>query len=243
MPIPGRSRRARSITPAASSARWRRFIRFRIRSEPACSERCRCGINRGSLSIRRQRSSSMQAGSSDESRNRSSSGTSASSRRASWPRAGLPGRSWPYEVMSTPVSTTSRKPDWPEAGRTRARTCSTTAPIGTERLGPRPNGMMQKVQRWSQPCCTWTKARARPANSVTRWAAVSRACMMSETASPAVRAASDQLPARSFSSLPITLVTPGMALQRAGSIWAAQPVTTMRASGCSRWARRIACRA
>ncbi len=31
-----------------------------------------------------------------------------------------------------------------------------------ERLGPRPNGMTQNVQRWSQPCCTCTNARARP---------------------------------------------------------------------------------
>ena len=27
----------------------------------------------------------------------------------------------------------------------------TTAPAGTDRDGPRPNGMMQNVQRWSQP--------------------------------------------------------------------------------------------
>ena len=64
--------------------------------------------------------------------------------------------------MSTPVSTTSliaaRRPARAPARRSRRS--------ARERLGPRPNGMMQKVQRWSQPCCTWTKARARPANSV-----------------------------------------------------------------------------
>ena len=45
---------------------------------------------------------------------------------------------------------------------------ATTAPIGTLRFGPRPNGMTQNVQRWAQPCCTCTKARTRPENSVTR---------------------------------------------------------------------------
>ena len=32
-------------------------------------------------------------------------------------------------------------------------------PAPTERDGPRPKGMMQKVQRWSQPVCTARKAR------------------------------------------------------------------------------------
>ena len=48
---------------------------------------------------------------------------------------------------------------------------------------------------------------------------------------------------RSFSSLPTTWSTSGMAAKLAGSIWAAQPVTTMRASGFSRRALRIAWRA
>src|ERR687898_748212 len=56
--------------------------------------------------------------------------------------------------MSTPVRTTSGVPF-----STSLRTCSTTAPAGTERDGPRPYGMMQKVQRWSQPFCTSMKAR------------------------------------------------------------------------------------
>ena len=40
---------------------------------------------------------------------------------------------------------------------------------------------MQNVQRWSQPFCTWTKARVRPAKASTRWAAVSLTAMMSLT--------------------------------------------------------------
>ncbi len=42
--------------------------------------------------------------------------------------------------------------------------------------------MMQKVQRWSQPCCTWTKARVRPVRPVTGWDTALRAAMMSLTA-------------------------------------------------------------
>jgi len=46
-------------------------------------------------------------GSIDDSRSRRKSGTSANSRRANCPSRGAPGRSLPYEAMSTPVSTTS----------------------------------------------------------------------------------------------------------------------------------------
>ncbi len=41
--------------------------------------------------------------------------------------------------------------------------------------------MMQKVQRWSQPFCTCTKARALPSMASTRWPAVSLTDMMSLT--------------------------------------------------------------
>ena len=112
--------------------------------------------------------------------------------------------------------------------------------MGTDRLGPRPNGMMQNVHRWSHPCCTCTNARARPANSVTMWGAVSRACMMSDTADPAP---SVQLSGFSLSSLPSTRVTPGIAAQDDGSICAAHPVTTIAASGLSRARRRMVWRA
>ena len=56
-------------------AACRRFIRFRIRSSPACSDRCRCGISRGSSASSRHRSSSISAGSSEDRRSRGSSGT------------------------------------------------------------------------------------------------------------------------------------------------------------------------
>ena len=46
---------------------------------------------------------------------------------------------------------------------------------------PRPNGMMQKVQRWSQPFCTCRKARVWPSKWSTIWGAVSRTLMMSLT--------------------------------------------------------------
>ena len=236
MAMPGRRARARSTTAMASARRCRRRMRFRIRSLPACSDRCRCGISRGSSAISRHRSSSIAAG---------------IDRRQPQPRQF---RAPPAAGAGSSGRATGRR-----AGRDRRRRCRRrsarspgsrrrpgcapgrrSTPIGTERLGPRPNGMMQNVQRWSQPCCTCTKARARLANSVTRWAAVSRAAMMSDTAEPAPGC---QLSGFSLSSLPRTRWTLGRAAQAAGSICAAQPVTTMRASGRSRATRRMAWRA
>ena len=45
----GRSERSFSTTASASSRRCRRFMRFKIMSSPDCSERCRCGIRRWSV--------------------------------------------------------------------------------------------------------------------------------------------------------------------------------------------------
>ncbi len=67
---PGRNARARAITASASARKCRRFMRFRIRSLPACMDRCRCGISRGSSAISRHRSSSIAAGSSEDRRSR-----------------------------------------------------------------------------------------------------------------------------------------------------------------------------
>ena len=67
-----------------------------------------------------------------------------------------------------------------------------------------------------------------------------RAAMMSPTAT---RASPLHARASSFSSLPSTRATSGMAAKVSGEDCAAQPVTTMRASGCSRLMRRIVCRA
>ena len=58
----------RAATASTSARSWRRFMRFRIRSSPAWTDRCRCGISRGSSAIRRQRSSSISTGSSEDRR-------------------------------------------------------------------------------------------------------------------------------------------------------------------------------
>jgi hypothetical protein len=111
--------------------------------------------------------------------------------------------------------------------------------------------MMQNVQRWSQPFCTCTKARARPSRPSTRCAAVSFTTMMSSTAtfssassdgcSRAARHAR-QAPTLIFSSLPSTSATSGIAAKSSGVVCAAQPVTTMRACGRSRLSLRMAWR-
>ncbi len=122
---------------------------------------------------------------------------------------------------------------------TTARACRTASATGTERLSPLPCGMMQNVQAWSHPCCTSRKARARPAIPTTGATSWSRARPISPTALPAP---GSQLSARSFSTLPSTRATPGIAAHRAGAICAAQPVTTIDAPGRSRCARATALR-
>ena len=47
----GRAALSRSTVATASARLWRRFIRLRIMSSPACSDRWRCGISRGSPAI------------------------------------------------------------------------------------------------------------------------------------------------------------------------------------------------
>ena len=152
-------------------------MRFSTISSPACNDRCRCGIRRASLAMASNRSSSASTESMDEMRRRSSSGTWRSRLFTSVPSLGSPGRS---RAIAGDV----------DAGQhhlaravldTRVRTCSTTAPMGTERELPRPNGMMQKVQRWSQPFCTCTKARVWPRMPSMRCGAVSLTAMMSLT--------------------------------------------------------------
>ena len=98
---------------------------------------------------------------------------------------------------------------------------------------------MQKVQRWSQPFCTSTKARERSAKPATRCGAVSRTAMMSETRT---RSVPRKAAASNFSRLPSTRATSGIAANVSGSICAAQPVTKIRASGRARFALRIAWR-
>ena len=85
----GRSRRRRAATSTTSARRCRRFMRLSTRSSPACTERCRCGIRRGSSATSRRRSASIAAGSSEDSRSRRSSGNSARRPRSMAPRRRL----------------------------------------------------------------------------------------------------------------------------------------------------------
>ena len=65
--------------------------------------------------------------------------------------------------------------------------------------------------------------------------------MMSPTATRSPSSVQDR--GSSFSALPMTRSTSGIAANTSGSICAAQPVTTMRASGRSRLMRRMVWRA
>ena len=90
----------------------------------------------------------------------------------------------------------------------------------TEREGPRANGIMQNVQRWSQPCCTCMKARLRPSKPGTRWPASCSTDMMSSTRILPSRGMTKFAPC-SFSRLPRTRSTSSMAANAAGSNCAA----------------------
>ncbi len=55
------------------------------------------------------------------------------------------------------------------------------AEAGDVDAGQHDLAMMQKVQRWSQPCCTWTMARARRSMASTNCAAVALTARISPT--------------------------------------------------------------
>ena len=131
--ISGRAARTPSQKAMASSRRCRRFIRFRIMSSPACSDRCRCGISRGSPAIASTSRGSASTESIEESRSRGRSGTAARIAATRSPSRPPPSRSAPQLVRSTPVSTTSLNP------RSTSRAiCSITVAVGTLREFPRP---------------------------------------------------------------------------------------------------------
>ena len=70
----GRSRRSVSQNAMASRRACRRFMRLRMRSSPACSDKCRCGISRSSRAKASMRSRSASTESIDDRRSRFSSG-------------------------------------------------------------------------------------------------------------------------------------------------------------------------
>ena len=88
--IPGRSARARSITASASRAQMAPPHALQDQIAPACSDRCRCGISRGSSAISRHRSSSIAAGSIEDSRSRGNSGTAPAAGGPSGPASARP---------------------------------------------------------------------------------------------------------------------------------------------------------
>ena len=92
--ISERSRRASLAERVPRRRRaWRRFMRFRIMSSPDCSDRCRCGIRRGSSAMASSRCRSASTWSIDDSRKRLSSGTWRRIMRTSLPSVMSPGRS------------------------------------------------------------------------------------------------------------------------------------------------------
>ena len=129
----GRRRRASSQKRRISRARWRRFIRFKIKSSPCCNDKCKCGKRRWSLARTSINSASGSAGSIDDRRNLGKSCTASKIWRTRLPSRGLPGKSLPHEVISTPVNTNSLQPL-----ATSRRAASIRSLAGADRLLPRP---------------------------------------------------------------------------------------------------------
>jgi hypothetical protein len=138
-------------------AQWRRFMRLRIMSSPAAAtdaDAASAALGGDRLD---QIRSSASTESMEDSRSRGRSGTKLQDRRTSLPSFGAARQVGAIaghvdagqHHLAVAVADEPPGPGDDGAHRHRAR-------------GPRPNGMMQKVQRWSQPFCTCTKARARP---------------------------------------------------------------------------------
>ena len=146
--------------------------------------------------------------------------TRRGSRATSAPSGGLPGRSWPQLVTSTPVSTTSGAP-WSRCRSTSRSTCGDgqrAAWSATLRDDAEGAGMVATVLHRDEGAGV---------------AAAAAGCTAAGTFQRARRA---------LAVLGTRPSTSGMAASWSRSISAAQPVTSRRASGRARRALRIACR-
>ena len=213
-------------------------MRFRIMSSPACSDRCRWGISRGSSARQRSRSGSISAASMDDRRRRGSSGTSFRMRATSWPRRRLrPAGRRPSGDVDAGQHHLGDSP-----GRPGARTWSTTSPAGDRArvaaaVGDDAEGAA--VVAAVLDLDIGAGAVLQPVDQVAGGLAHAHD-VVDPHARPAARRR--RRPAAVFSALPSTRSTSGMAAKAAGSIWAAQPVTMSRASGplAARLADRLA---
>ena len=142
-----------------------------------------------------------------------------------------------------PVSVTSGRP-----ASTSRRTWSATSLGSRLRLAPRARGTMQKAQRCWQPSWILRNARERPSARGRGSTSASRAPRRSPTSTRGAlgrgpsRISSSSAGKRSLSALPTTRSTPASRATSSALVCAQQPVTTTRASGLARRARRIACR-
>ena len=206
-------------------------MRFRMRSSPACNDRCRCGISRGSLASASSRSASASTESIDDSRRRASSGTSRKMRFTSAPRRASPSAiagdidAGEHDfAIAVADQAAHLRHDFTD--RQRARIAA------AERNNAEGAAVIAAVLHLHEGArVPFDRCRRRAAR-------ICVTAMMSATATFSFVCHSR---ASSFSSLPTTRSTSGMAANSAGSVCAAQPVTTMRASGRSRLMRRMLC--
>ena len=209
----------RSTVRTASARLWRRFIRFRIMSSPACSERWKCGISRGSPAISSNKASSISMLSSEERRRRV--------------EARIGGEQPLAQLAEASRRDRSRDVDAGEDDLLRARDrVRARPPRGWPRTAA--TGSARAPARSSRRCSDG-RSRSGPRRSCAHGPGSRRSDCDVLTASD--RQATDLVRRfRRRDRLPAWPRTP------AGSSSAAQPVTRIRASGRWRCARRIAWR-
>ena len=127
-------------------------MRFKIILSPACKDKCRCGIKRSSWITISSRVGSISTASIDDSRRRANSGTSS--------RMGAPARpDQPRQYQAIAGDIDARQHNLIMPARHQIAALGHHFAIGTERIAA-PNGMMQKVQRWSHRFNLHAGARA-----------------------------------------------------------------------------------
>ena len=208
-------------------------MRFKMRSSPACNDRCRCGIRRGSLASASNRSASASTESMDDSRRRASSGTSRRMRLTSAPSRRSPS-AVAGDVDAGEHHLAIAAFDEPAHLRHHVVHRQRTRIAAAERNDAEGAAVVAAVLHLHEGAGAAVDAVDRMRAHVAHRHDVGDGDLL-------VRAATRV--ASSFSSLPMTRSTSGMPAKSSGLVCAAQPVTTMRASGRSRLSRRMVCRA
>ena len=213
-------------------------MRFRIMSSPDCSERCRCGISRSS-------SASAQKVARPSRQSRSRRGAAARVGHKLQDAADQVPEARPAGKVGAPGGDV-------DAGQHRLAKARIMSGESLDHRAHRHGARRPAPERDDAEGAAMIAAvlhlhegaGARETVEHVRGGLThGRNVAHAERCSKLTRSARTASAAESFSELPRTRSTSGIAANIFGSICAAQPLTTIFRPGCSRRARRIACRA